>query len=243
MKRPAFSPTVRTILQRLLSTALLLVILLPPRAAHAADAREFWPELSLYVKRSRLVRFFFDLSYAQGKESFSRALDMAGSLDLSIKPVGRKRLQQEDWARNRYLWARIGYVHILKGEGGVPSPAEDRGVVALLGKLPLPGDVWLEGRTRADLRWISDTYSTRYRFRAEVTREFTLGGFPVTPYFNAEWFWDTRYDGWSRTLYQLGPEVTLSKRFRFEVYGAHQVDRLPRESTLDALGVVGKWYF
>jgi len=52
--------------------------------------------------------------------------------------------------------------------------AEDRGILSLWGKIPLPGSVWLENRARSDLRWIGDEYSTRYRWRMEATREFNL---------------------------------------------------------------------
>jgi hypothetical protein len=34
--------------------------------------------------------------------------------------------------------------------------------------------VWLETRVRTDLRWIGGDCSTRYRFRIEATREFTV---------------------------------------------------------------------
>ena len=100
-----------------------------------------------------------------------------------------------------------------------------------------------EARARADLRWIGDDYSTRYRFRVEINREFTVHDYTIVPYFNVEWFYDTRHDGWARTLYQLGPEVTINKHFRFEIYLAHQSDRLPQKSDLDALGLNLKWYY
>ena len=196
--------------------------------------------------RSKVTRLYSDTAYAKGKESDSQALDAAAYLDISIKPVGlgrRSRFRQEDWARNRYLWTRIGYDHVFKREGGTPSPSEDRAIVSLWAKVPLPAEVWLEGRARVDFRWIDGEYSTRYRLRVEATREFALLGHPVTPYFNVEWFYDTRYDGWARILYQAGPEVTVSKHFRFEVYLARQEDHLPKESALNAFGVVAKLYF
>lgn len=227
----------------MLSPLVIAVAISAPSVAHARDPWEGWPELSAYIRTSTITRLHFDMAYAQGKESPDRVTDLAGYLDLSIKPVLRKRLQSEDWARNRYLWARVGYDHILKGQGRGPSPAEDRGVASLYARAPLPAELWTEGRVRTDLRWISGTYSTRYRVRAEVNREWTLAGHAVAPYFNVEWFYDTRYDGWSRTLYQLGPEVTVNKGFRFEVYLARQQDRLPGKSALNALGAVGKWYF
>jgi uncharacterized protein DUF2490 len=164
-------------------------------------------------------------------------------VDVSLVPVVRRSLRRDDWSRRRYFWARLGYTHVGKQQGEELEPAENRGVVSLFAKAVLPGDVMLEARARADLRWIGDEYSTRYRARIEANRDFTLGHVPLTPYFNAEAMYDTRFDGWARALYQAGSEVTVSKRFRFELFVALQVDRLPSKSTLGAAGVVAKWYF
>jgi hypothetical protein len=107
----------------------------------------------------------------------------------------------------------------------------------------LPAAAWLETRTRADLRWIGGEYSNRYRFRLDLSREFSVRDRAVVPYCNFEWFYDTRYDDWARTLATLGAEVTMNERFRYEVYVARQADRVPDEKDLDALGVVLKWYY
>ena len=212
--------------------------------AHAADSSEFWPEVSGYVGLSPRTRIYLDASYAEAKESDGKSLDLAAYLDISLKPILRRQLQAEDWQRSRYLWARIGYDRIFESTDATDADvAEDRGIVALYAKVPLPAEVWLESRVRADLRWIGDDYSTRYRFRVEATREFTVLDHTVVPYFHVEWFYDTRYDGWARTLYQLGPEVTLNKHFRFEIYVARQEDRLPSASSTNAFGVVAKWYY
>jgi hypothetical protein len=212
--------------------------------AHAADSSEVWPEVSGFVALSPRTRIFLNAAYAEAKESADKSLDLAAYLDLSLKPILRKHLLAEDWQRSRYLWARIGYDRVFKANDGEGAEvAEDRGIIALYAKAPLPADVWLEARVRTDLRWIGDDYSTRYRFRVEATREFTVLDHTVVPYFNVEWFYDTRYDGWARTLYQLGPEVTLNKHFRFEVYVARQEDRLPSASSTNAFGVVAKWYY
>ena len=212
--------------------------------AHAADSTEFWPEVSGFVALSPRTRIYLNAAYAGAKESDDKSLDLAAYLDVSLKPILRKELLAEDWQRSRFLWARIGYDRVFKATDGAGAEvAEDRGIVALYAKTPLPAEVWLEARVRADMRWIGDDYSTRYRFRVEATREFTVLNHTVVPYFNVEWFYDTRYDGWARTLYQLGPEVTLNKHFRFEVYVARQEDRLPSSSSTNAFGVVAKWYY
>jgi hypothetical protein len=211
---------------------------------HAADSSEFWPEVSGFVALSPRTRIFLNAAYAEAKESAEKSLDLAAYLDISLEPILRKELLAEDWQRSRYLWARIGYDRVFDASDGADAEvSEDRGIVALYAKAPLPAEFWLEARVRADLRWIGDDYSTRYRFRVEATRELTVLDHTVVPYFHVEWFYDTRYDGWARTLYQLGPEVTLSKHFRFEVYVARQEDRRPSSSSTNGFGVVAKWYY
>ncbi len=213
------------------------------RTARAADSSEFWPEASAFIPLNSRTRLFLDAAYADGKESDHASLDLAAYLDISLKPI-RKKLQGEDWQRNRYFWARIGYDRIFHStDDSGAEVAENRGIVSFYGKALLPGEVVAEARVRADLRWIGDQYSTRYRFRVEVNRAFNVREHTVAPYFNVEWFYDTRYDGWARTLYQLGPEVTVNPHFRYEIYLARQHDRLPEKSDLNALGVNLKWYF
>jgi len=214
----------------------------PP--ARAADSSELWPELSAFVRLDETKRLYLDASYAKGRESDTRSLDLGGYLDVSLMPILREDLRREDWQRNRYLWARVGYTRIFKASnGGAAEVAEDRGVLSLFGRALLPEDTTVEARVRADLRWLGGDYSTRYRFRIEVNRELTVAGHTVVPYINAEWFYDTRYSGWSRTLVQAGPEITVNKNFRYEIYLAWQADRLPRHESLSALGVVAKWYY
>jgi hypothetical protein len=216
--------------------------------ASADDPWEFWPEGQLFVGLHSRTRLFLNAAYAKGKESDERSLDAAAYLDISLLPVGPRRRQAfrtEDWQRGRYFWARVGYDRIFKateGESG-PSVAENRGILSLWGKFPLPASVWLEGRARTDLRWIGDEYSTRYRLRAEFTREFVVLDHAVVPYLNVEWFYDTRYDGWARTLYQAGAEFTVDKHFRFELNLSQQTDTLPETSRLNALSVVLKGYY
>ena len=210
----------------------------------AEDTQEFWPELAAFVQLNDRARACFDVAYSASEEFDVQSADVSACLDVSLKPIARKELLTGDWQRNKYLWARVGYNRILEAtdSNGV-EVAENRGVLAVYLRAPLPAAIWLETRTRADFRWTGDEYSNRYRFRLDLSREFAVRDRPVVPYFNFEWFYDTRYDDWARTLATLGAEVTATDRFRYEVYLARQVDRLPEPRNLDALGVVLKWYF
>jgi len=210
--------------------------------AYAGDPWEFWPEASGFVQLSPVTRIYLDAPYAAG-DNETKSLDLAAYLDISLKPIRPRHRQAEDWQRGRYLWLRIGYDHVFRETQGTRSAPEDRGIISFWHKFRLPAEIWLEGRERVDFRWIGGDYSARYRFRLEATREFTVLDHTVVPYFNIEWFYDTRYDGWARTLYQAGSEVTVNEHFRYEVYLARQTDHLPSASSLNAFGVVAKWYY
>jgi len=215
-------------------------------AAHAAND-EFWPEVRLYKRLNETARLYFSADYTQSKETSTvttaASANLTGAVDVSLKPILRPKLISEDWERSRYLWARFGYTRVSKIELGTSELSENRGILALNTRGPLPADFWFEGRVRADLRWIDGDYSTRYRLRAEVTRAFSTFEWAMLGYVRAEWFYDTRYDAHSRTLYEAGLERTITPHFRLEAYLAWQYDYQPQEDSLTALGVVAKWYY
>ena len=151
-----------------------LVALLLGGAARADDPSEFWPELNLYEKLGPTTRLYFVAAYARGKESDALSLDLAGYFDLTLGPAVRRSLRTDDWRAKKYLWARVGYDHIFKAEGKTKTTPEDRGIVALHARAYLPAGILFEGRARADLRWIGGDYSTRYRLRGELNRDFNV---------------------------------------------------------------------
>jgi hypothetical protein len=204
---------------------------------------EFWPELDLYKTVNPTARFYFVVAESKGKESPLRTVDLAGYLDLTIGRHLPRTRQKEDWQTKKYVWVRIGYDEVLMAEGGTRTPPEHRGIVALHGRHYFPGGILVEVRTRADLRWLEDGYSTRYRVRIEVNRDFTVLDHVITPYVEAEDFYDTRYDGWARQLYQVGAEIGVARHFRVEPSVARQVDHLPSSSVLSVFALVARWYF
>jgi hypothetical protein len=42
---------------------------------------------------------------------------------------------------------------------------------------------------------------------------------------------------------RAGAEITVDPHFRLEFYVARQDDRLPRWESVNALGLVAKWYY
>ena len=225
--------------------ALVAALVLSPGVVYAqsGDPVEFWGELNLFKKVNPTTRLYFVVADTKGKESEFRTVDLAGFVDLTLGPQLPRRRQKQDWQTRKYLWVRIGYDHIFKAENQTRTAQENRGIVALYGRVHLPGAILFEARPRADLRWIAGSYSTRYRLRFEVNRDFTVLDRVVTPYFQAEYFYDTRYDGWSRDLYQMGAEIGVTGHFRVEPSVVRQLDKLPSPSGLYAVSFVARWYY
>jgi len=223
--------------------AVALAALLLGGTARASDPWEFWPELDLYETLGPASRLYFVAAYATGKDSELKTLDLAAYFDFTLEPFLRASLHEKDWRHDKYLWARIGYDHVIRAAGGATVAPEERGIVSILARAYLPAEVVLEGRARVDLRWIGGDYSTRYRLRGELNREFSLNGHAITPYFQAEAFYDTRSDAWTRQLYQAGAEIELTRHFRIEPSLARQVDRGQETVGLNAFAFVARWYY
>jgi hypothetical protein len=212
-------------------------------ATEARAGRQFWPELTAFIEVTPQTRVTLDAAYALDKESPAGTLDMTAFVDVSLLPLLREDRRTEDWQRSRLFWTRLGYTRVFNATEGTPSVAEDRLSAALHSKAMLPAEMLLEARLRSDLRWIGGHFSSRQRVRLELNREFTVREHAVVPYLQVEAFYDTRYDGWSRTLVQPGAEIALTPHFRLELYLARQQERLPKADRIDAFGVVAKWYY
>ncbi len=218
--------------------------------ARADDPWEFWPELNLYKGLGPETRLFFLGSYSEGRESEYRMLDAGVFLDVTFEPFLRAHYipdwhSDQDWRKKRYLWIRVGYDHLAKVStaSGTAAEPENRGILAVLFRVYFPAEILLETRLRVDFRWIGSEYSNRYRPRFELNRDFPLFGTVANVYVQAEFFYDTRYDGWARQLYQVGAEITLSNHFRIEPFVARQLDPLPSASGVYGAGVVARWFY
>ncbi len=223
--------------------ALLLALGALPSPARAGDrVREFVPEVNAFVKLSDQTRLFLLGDITQNLTTDRTEGEVGAHLDFTLKPVLRPRLTEADWVRDRYLWARVGYVVLTSPDKRGTGPEERRGILEITGRMPLPNDIWLVNRARVDLRGIQGESSQRYRLRFGIEREFTVSGVAVVPYGQAEAFYDTRYDTWNRQLYQFGAEVALTKRWRIEPYYARQNDSRSSIERVDRLGFVLKYF-
>jgi hypothetical protein len=217
---------------------------------HAGDTQtEVWPEAQAFIKLGERVRlhlladvWYAPLSWTPDETASDSEAETGIHLDLTLKPIGRPRLRTRNWERERYLWARVGYDYLwAPGDPAEPSH-ENRGIVELTGRAPLPGRLWAINRARVDLRDKNGTHSTRYRERLTLERELPLFGLEAIPYASAEVLYDTRYDAWSEQRYQVGLEMVLDKRWRLEPYYLRKEDQRSDPPHTNAFGLIVKYY-
>ena len=200
------------------------------------------PELDAFVPVTDGTRLFLMGRLANDLTRETTDGDIGVHLDVTLKPILRTALREEDWENQRYLWLRIGY-RLIGGLDDDNRKPENRGIVELTSRFPLPLDIWLVARAGVDLRDLGGDFSARLRPRVGLEREFSLGNHTLKPYLQVEAFYDTRFGDWSRERYQAGVEYRLTKHWGVESYYRRQEDRLPARAHENAAGFVLKYFY
>jgi hypothetical protein len=212
-------------------------------AAGAGRSREVVPEFNGYFKLTDRARLFVlaDVSHVSPDDTTNGEIGI--HFDYTLMPILRTRLREADWERNRYLWMRVGVRRLGSIDGRDDGTRESRLLVEATARFELAGSAWLVNRLRLDLRDVDGKGSSRYRYRIGAEKEFAAsGGTTFVPYVQAEWFYDTRFDAWSRQRYQLGTEIELDKNWRIEPYYAYDRDTHPSPDGLNRFGLVLKYF-
>jgi hypothetical protein len=232
---------------------LLAALLLSCEAARADTSREFWPEFNAFLKIDERARWFLQAATTRGQPddgSSSRVAAvteaMVGAhLDYALSPQLRPQLLEQDWARNRYLWARAGYQRLQSASDAPPESQyrENRGILEMTARTPpLAGDLEWIGRAHWDWRNRDGQNSSLYRLRLGVERSFDVDGHATVPYATAETIYDTRHSSWSQQRYQLGAEFAINATWRVESYLEARNYQQSQPSRVRALGLVLKYY-
>jgi hypothetical protein len=224
----------------------LIVCVALVRSAHADERQsETVPGIDAYIRLSDRFRLYGTANLAQSLSEDVTDGDVGLYLDvLSLKEILPGPVLDLDWARNRYLWGRIGYSigGIHEGLRLSNGYAEQAFVAELSGRYPISYGFWVVTRARIDMRSLGGDRSNRYRVRLGLEKEYTVLNRAVIPYVRAELVYDTRFDAWNRQIYQVGAEIGLNDHFRFEPWYAFQVDTAVAPEHLDRFGLTLKYY-
>ena len=233
-------------------TNLLVVLVLLACAAivqpaHADDERqsESVQGIDAYIRLSDRFRLFGTASLTQSLTEGVTDGEIGAYLDmLSLKEILPGPVLDLHWARNRYLWDRVGYSigGIHEGLRLRNGYSEQAFVAELSGRYPFSFGFSVVTRIRADMRTLSGERSNRYRVRLGLEKEYSVLNRAVIPYVRAEFLYDTRFDAWNRQIYQVGVEIGISDRFHLEPWYAFQIDTAVPPTHLDRVGLALKYY-
>ena len=217
-------------------------------ASAPADARDinFVPEIDTFVRMSETTRLYFEGQVTTAQSSGVSQTELGAHVDVTLSPILRRSLREDDWERDRYLWTRFGYEIFGSPDNEGRGPTEKRVIAEMTGQAPLSltSDIWLTSRLRVDFRDIGGALSKRYRYRLGIQQEITLSnGKSLVPYIQCEILYDTRYDSWNRRIYQAGVEIKMTHRWRIEPYYSRQFDSRSASSNVDKFGLQVKLYW
>jgi hypothetical protein len=201
-------------------------------------------ELNGLFRLSDRFRLFVAASVTQSLSEGKTDGELGAYLDLlSFTPIFSERLFDTDWTRNRYVWGRVGFAFggIHEGLELRTGYSEKRYVAELSGRYPVSTSFWLLTRARIDLRELDGERSDRFRLRFGMEKEYTIFGRAVVPYASAEFLYDTRFDRFSRQMYELGVDIQVTTRLYVEPYYVFQIDTEVPPTYVDRAGIVLKY--
>jgi hypothetical protein len=111
-------------------------------------------------------------------------------------------------------------------------------------RVPWPKKLVITDSSHDDLRFIGgQPFSTRYRNKLQLERDFSFGSLVFTPYLNGQLYYNTRYDVWNRNRYSAGVEVAAGQHLVLETYYLRQNDSRSSTPCVNAVGLTFNLYF
>ncbi len=184
-----------------------------------ADLRTV-PELSLYLTHSSLLRsrFAANTTWSDDKSEFTNA-GFEYDLDISLLSYFRRYVFKDpNVEKSKRVSFRLGYAYLPEITDGNKNVDEKRGLGEITFRFPL-GSAWLlSDRNRGEIRSIGGNESGRYRNRLRLERNIAIKKFRMTPYANAEGYYDGKTDEWNQADATLGAEFPWRYQTILEFY-------------------------
>jgi len=198
-----------------------------------------------YINLSPAVRLFLLTLFTDKLERGQWQGHFGVHFDFALNPVFRRELRsRDDVFRGRFLSFRAGYRYITSlGESGSPY-LEHRWIVEVTSRVPLPKKLVMIDSSRGELRFIGgQAFSTRYRNKLQLERDFSFGSLVLTPYINGQLYYDTRYDVWNRNRYSAGVQVPAGQHLVLNTYYLRQNDSRSSTPHMNVVGLTVNLYF
>lgn len=222
----------------------ILILLTSATALHAQVFDQFWPRAEVYVGTGRYSRLMFQYNGARTPNEGHADGQVGAFMDFFLASYDPLKIHRHpDTARNKAVTIRVGYI-LDKSPQDVPSPyTAHTALIELTPRFHLPKRMIVTDRNRGELRFQNSQFVPRYRNRLRFERTWDLDKRTLTPYVQAEAFYDTRYDAFYRLQYSAGIEFEIIKQLVIEGYYLRQQTSRPTFKSQNVVGLTAYLYF
>jgi hypothetical protein len=164
----------------------LLLLQRRPLARGQTPVTEFLPEIDAHFTLNSIVRFVFQAKQTREGGDPTQA-ETGPGVEFYLKPLLQMKhvtLFDLDDSKSRPLVFAVGYRYVPSAG----KPTVNRLESVLTFHLPLPAQILISHRNRADLDWSAGRFAWRYRNRVTLERRVTIRSCHSKPYASAEAF-------------------------------------------------------
>lgn len=203
---------------------------------------EFWPEVDAHVELPSHFRVLAFGGLEQGVGFPYQQWYLAAGLGYQFKPILKSHLENIDPDKEHHFVVGGGYEFLRTIQSG---KTKDEGRLVLEGEpgFRSPAGFLVRDRNRVEFRWVNGVYSTRYRNRLTVERDFLLHGFRFAPYGGAEVFYDGAENSWNEEWYTAGVQWPYKHLLMLDTYYLRLNCPTCNPANVNVAGVTLNFYF
>jgi len=186
-----------------------------------SDGAAVWTAFEAHGNVANPMRFTLLAGLKEGGDYAYEQWRVGGQLEFQVKGFVERDLVDIDPTREHKLLVAAGYEYLETTEGTRPGP-ENRITLGVTPQARPIGGLLLSDRNRVEFRWVDGAYSSRYRNRVGVDYVTKVSSVRLTPYAQAEFFYDITKDAWNEERYTLGIEWPYRRILKLATYYTRQ---------------------
>ena len=217
----------------------MLVIAVSGKAP-AQSTNVFWSQVDTYVGLTPNTDLMFLAAGSPGASGTHPQLVLGPNFDLQLWPF-LSHIKSSNPERRNHLSFRVGYRYARNLYGH--DYVQNNGVLELTPRFPLPLKLQVSDRNRIDLRGLHTGFTWRYRNRLTLARTFDISRFNVTPYADAEIFYNCETGQWGQYSYAFGAFSKVTEKVQVESFFRRRITIIEPVTTTNIVEVKLSLFF
>jgi hypothetical protein len=203
---------------------------------------EVWAEVDAHAQLSQNLRVLAFGGTQQGVGFPYQQWYAAAGLGYQFKPILKSHLENIDPDKEHHFVVAGGYDFLQTNQTG-KTKDESRVILEAIPGFRPPAGFLVRDTNRVEFRWVNGVYSTRYRNKLDVERDFLVHGFRFTPYGYAEVFYDGATNSWNQEYYSAGIQWPYKRFLMLDTYYLLQKCPTCKPANANVAGMTLNFYF